>query len=123
VILVDTSVWIDHLHRSEPKLVEALAADEVVSHTLVIQELALGSIKDRDALLDALVRLHALPVLTQPEILAMVNAHRLWGRGLSAVDAHLLGALLLSPRTLLWSRDKRLVSAAAEFDVPVVGWR
>ena len=41
MILVDTSVWIDHLHDSEPTLNDVLARDEVVCHPLVIQELAL----------------------------------------------------------------------------------
>ncbi len=117
MILVDTSVWIDHLHRTEAALVDALARDEVVCHTLVIQELALGSIKNRQPLLDSLLRLRALPVLNQAELLALVETRRLWGRGLSAVDCHLLGSLLLLPGTRLWTRDKRLRTAAGELGV------
>lgn len=122
MILVDTSVWIDHLHKAEAALVDALARDEVVSHTLVIQELALGSLKTRRALLDSLVQIRALPILNQAELLALVDAHRLWGRGLSAVDCHLLGSLLLLPGTRLWTRDKRLRTAAGELGVPPVAW-
>lgn len=120
MILVDTSVWIDHLHKAEPTLVDVLARDEVVCHTLVIQELALGSIKERQLLLDSLVQLRGCPLLTQAEILALVDAHHLWGRGLSAVDCHLLGSLLLMPGTRLWTCDKRLRTIAGEFGVPLV---
>lgn len=122
MILVDTSVWIDHLHEAQPALVEVLARDEVVCHTLVIQELALGSIKDRQLLLDSLVQLRVCPLLTQGEILALVDAHHLWGRGLSAVDCHLLGSLLLMPGTRFWTRDQRLRTVAGDLEVPTVAW-
>lgn len=122
MILVDTSVWIDHLHKAEGALVEALACDEVVSHTLVIQELALGNVKNRQALLDSLVRLRALPILNQAELLTLVDVHRLWGQRLSAVDCHLLGSLLLLPGTRLWTQDRRLRSAAGELGVALVAW-
>jgi predicted nucleic acid-binding protein len=122
LILVDTSVWIDHLHEAEPKLVEILGRDEVVCHTLVVQELALGSIKDRRLLLDSLVQLRGCPILTQAEILALVDVHRLWGRGVSAVDCHLLGSLLLLPGARLWTRDRKLRTVAAELGVPLVTW-
>jgi len=122
VILVDTSVWIDHLRKVEPTLVDVLARDEVVCHTLVIQELALGSIKDREVLLDSLVQLRGCPFLTQAEMLALVDARRLWGRGLGAVDCHLLGSLLLLPGTRFWTRDKRLRTIAGELGVPPVVW-
>ena len=122
MILVDTSVWIDHLHKSESALVDVLARDEVVCHTFVIQELALGSIKDRQLLLDSLVQLRGCPLLAQAEVLALVDAHGLWGRGLSAVDCHLLGSLLLAPGTRLWTRDKRLRTIAGELGVLLVTW-
>lgn len=122
MILVDTSVWIDHLHKAEPALVDVLARDEVVCHTLVIQELALGRIKSRRAVLDSLVRLRALPALSQAELLTFVEVNELWGRGLSAVDGQLLGSLLLSPAAQLWTRDKRLRTVAGELGVPLVKW-
>ncbi|HVB26970.1 MAG TPA: type II toxin-antitoxin system VapC family toxin [Mycobacteriales bacterium] len=122
MILVDTSVWIDHLHKAEPALVDLLARDEVVCHSLVIEELALGSIKDRELLLESLVQLRGCPFLTQDEMLALVGAHRLWGRGLSAVDCHLLGSLLLVPGTRLWTRDKRLRTITGELGVPTAAW-
>ena len=117
MILVDTSVWIDHLHTAIPRLVDQLGRDEVVVHPLVVEELALGSLKDRDRLLESLGNLHTLPHLSHGEWLALVHIRRLWGRGLSAVDVHLLGSVLISPGVALWTRDKRLQAAASEVGV------
>lgn len=112
MILVDTSVWIDHLHQANPGLVTALEGDAVGSHPAVIEELALGSVKNRAALISALANLDSFPVLSHGELLALVEAHALWGRGLSAVDAHLLGSVLLRGGARLWTRDERLLAAA-----------
>jgi predicted nucleic acid-binding protein len=122
VILVDTSVWIDHLRASEPTLVDALARDEVACHPLVIQELALGSIKNRDAVLASLGRLTQSPSLSHEEMLTLVSANVLWGKGLSPVDAHLLGSVLLSPGTRLWTRDKSLKKSAGSLGASTIDW-
>jgi hypothetical protein len=120
MILVDTSVWIDHLHGNEPLLVELLGRDEVGCHPLVIEELALGSIKRRDDVLRLLSNLAAFPVLTHAELRHFVDVRRLWGRGLSAVDAHLLGSAALVGGATLWTRDKRLLAACGAVGLSVV---
>ena len=120
MILVDTSVWIDHLHSANLDLVDLLGRDEVGSHPLVIQELAMGSIKSRAGMLALLGSLRAFPVLSHDELLELVAAKRLWGRGLSPVDAHLLGASLLAPGSALWTRDKRLRAAASDVGVTFI---
>jgi predicted nucleic acid-binding protein len=117
VILVDTSVWIDHFHRVVPALVDQLERDEVGCHPLVIEELALGSIPQRDQVLEDLDALHGFPVLTHHELLSTVGRWRLWGRGLSAVDVHLLGSVALRPGAMLWTRDRRMNLAAEEMGV------
>lgn len=120
MILVDTSVWIDHFHASEPKLVDALGADEVGSHALVIEELALGSMRDRATVLQLLGNLTRFPTLTHEELMTLVERRGLWGRGLSTVDAHLLGAATITPGSSLWTRDKRLLQACRDVGVPFV---
>ena len=122
MILVDTSVWIDHLRATETTLVNALGRDDVACHPLVIQELALGNIKNRDAVLASLGRLTQSPSLNHDELLTLVSAHVLWGKGLSPVDAHLLGSVLLSPGTRLWTRDKSLKESAAVLGASTVDW-
>lgn len=114
MILVDTSVWIDHLHSSEPELVTRLGEDQVGSHPAVIEELALGAIKDRAQILGLLADLWAFPAVSHTELLALVDRRRLWGRGLSSVDAHLLGAVALVPGSRLWTRDQRLRAACRD---------
>lgn len=119
MILVDTSIWIDHLHATEARLVGLLADDEIGCHPLVIEELALGSIMKRDDLLDLLANLHPFPAVTHAEVLHLVERRRLWGRGLSAIDAHLLGSVALVRGGQLWTRNKRLKAACADCGIAV----
>ena len=120
MILVDTSIWIDHFHASEPSLVALLRDDQVGCHRSVIEELALGSIKQRDSVLALLESLHRFPILTHEELMALVDARQLWGRGLSAVDVHLLGSVMLVGGARLWTRDKRLLAACRDSGVAYV---
>ena len=120
MILVDASVWIDHFHHSDPVLVNLLHEDEIGAHPLVAEELAMGSLKAGDDVLKHLAHLHQFPALSHDELLALVAVHALWGRGLSPVDAHLLGSVMLVPGACLWTRDKRLLRATEEHGVSFV---
>ncbi len=120
MILVDTSVWIDHLHRSEPALVEFLRRSQVVRHPMVVGELALGTLRDRAIVLTLLDELPAAVTATHDEVMAMVDDEALFGRGLSLVDAHLLASLRLTPGARLWTRDRRLREAADTIGVPAL---
>lgn len=117
MILVDTSIWIDHLHANEPALVERLHDDAVGCHPYVIEELALGSVRSRSRVLALLTNLRTFPLVTHAELLELVERRRLWGRGISAVDAHLLGSVAVVPGAQLWTRDRRLLMAAREVGV------
>lgn len=119
MILVDTSIWIDHLHASEPMLMDYLDDDRAGSHPAVIEELALGAIKARDTILNLLADLWRFPKVSHDEVLELVDQRRLWGRELSAVDARLLGSVALVPGARLWTRDKRLIAACQEHGI---GW-
>ena len=117
MLLVDTSVWIDHLHRAEPTLVEALDRTDVHQHPMVTGELALGTLADRTVVLRLLSRLPAPRIASHEEVLHLVGRRQLYGRGLALVDAHLLASALLTPGLRLWTRDGRLQDAAAEAGV------
>ncbi|MGL5827051.1 MAG: type II toxin-antitoxin system VapC family toxin [Nocardioides sp.] len=119
MILVDTSIWIDHLHATEPRLVAEMAAGQVVTHALVIAELSLGHIKNRSRFLAELSGLPLLATATHSDVLALVDRHRLHGLGLSAVDGHLLASLALAPGLRLWTRDKALRRSAVRLGMPV----
>ncbi|WP_349270984.1 ribonuclease VapC [Mycolicibacterium parafortuitum] len=117
MILVDTTVWIDHLHAGESRLVEQLEMDGVGCHPMVVEELALGSIARRNVVLDLLANLWQFPTARHDEILYLVEQRQLWGRGLSAVDAHLMAAVSMVEGARLWTRDKRLKAASTEVGV------
>lgn len=116
-ILVDTNVWIDHLRATEPVLVDLLERDQVCVHQSVITELALGNLKDRSILLKALERLMIVRNVDDQGVRHLVEERRLWGRGLSAVDATLLASAIVTPGVSLWTRDKRLRQAASDMGV------
>jgi len=117
MILVDTSIWIDHLHRSDATLSVLLNESQVCTHPMIIGELALGSLRDRSTVLRLLSDLPSAPVATHAEVLLFVDGHALYGSGLSLVDAHLLAAARLSAADRLWTRDRRLRLAADELGV------
>jgi predicted nucleic acid-binding protein len=117
MILVDTSIWIDHLHRTEPRLVALLEDADVCVHPMIIGELALGSLRDRSVVLSLLGDLPGIAVAAHAEVLRFIESQALYGIGLSLVDAHLLAALRLSSTAKLWTRDRRLQSAAKRLGV------
>ena len=114
MILVDTSVWIDHFREPIESLTSLLAATFVLQHPYVTGELALGSFKARHHTLEFLNDLPRPRVASQAEFLAFVDKEGLAGTGVGFIDAHLLAACRLNPGTFLWSRDKRLDRCADE---------
>jgi len=112
VILVDTSVWIDHLRRSNPRLTQALEAGDVFGHPFVVGELACGTLKQRERILSLLGELPQARIASHAEVLALIDARRLSGRGLGLIDVHLLASALIEGAEL-FTLDKRLAEAAA----------
>ena len=116
-VLVDTNIWIDHLRKTEPILVDLLERDQVYVHQSVITELALGNLKDRWIFLGALERLLIVRNVDDQGVRHFIEERRLWGRGLSAVDAALLASVVVTPGVSLWTRDKCLRQAARDVGV------
>lgn len=112
MILIDSSIWIDHLRKTEPDLSALLDAGRVTCHPFVIGEVACGHLRDRRQFLAQLNLLPKVPVASHDEALVFVERHRLFGRGVGWVDAHLLASTALAGDAQLWSRDKRLAEAA-----------
>lgn len=117
MILVDTSVWIDHLRRGSSALGEALEREEVMTHPFVIGELACGNLKNRREVLDLLAALPSTVVATGEETLHFIDQRRLMGRGIGWVDVHLLASVMMTEAAQLWTRDKRLGAIAAELRI------
>lgn len=113
MILVDTSIWVDHLRAGHPTLVSLLDRGLVLGHPWVTGELALGHLSQRHEILGLLSSLPQAEVATPAEILIFVERHRLQGLGIGYVDAQLLAATRLTPDTRLWTDDKRLAAAGS----------
>jgi predicted nucleic acid-binding protein len=114
LILVDTSIWIDHLRVGSDPLAKLLKAGRVLVHPFVIGELALGEMRQREIVLDALSNLPAAESATDAEVLGFINGQSLFGRGIGYVDVHLLASVRLTAGAQLWTRDNRLRSVAEE---------
>lgn len=119
MILVDTSVWIDHLRHGDVGLTRLLNAGQVLTHRFVIGELALGNLQNRNIVLSALQNLPQVTAATDAEALHFIENNALFGAGIGYIDAHLLAAVRLSPGVLLWTRDKRLLAESARLGLCV----
>lgn len=108
MILVDTSVWVDHLRAGDAELAALLNGSGVLMHPFVLGELACGNLRNRTEVLALLKDLPRAAVATDEEVLFFIERHALMGRGVGYVDAHLLAAVTLGSGTRLWTRDKRL---------------
>lgn len=114
MILIDTSVWVDHLRAGNSMLAELLERGAALTHPFVIGELALGNLRQRELILRMLSRLPGASVATDAEVLRFVERHALFGRGVGYVDVHLLAAVRLTAGSQLWTFDKRLNDVAVQ---------
>jgi predicted nucleic acid-binding protein len=116
VILVDSSVWIEHLRRDSRPLRRLLEEQLVLVHPFILGEIACGHIKDRHKTLSLLQNLPSLDTVDDDQILHFIEQRRLMGRGVGLIDIHILASCLVQP-CLIWTIDRRLRSVAKELDV------
>ena len=112
MILVDTSVWIDHLRKGNALLSSLLSNASVLIHPFVIGELACGNLQNRSRILNLLADLPAGKVADDQEVLFFIEHNDLMGRGIGYVDAHLLASTSLSSSSRLWTVDRNLKDVA-----------
>ena len=112
MILVDTSVWVDHLRVGEPALAHLLDHGLVLAHPWVTGELALGHLVQRQEILGLLTGLPSAEIATDAEVLGLIEAEQLYGLGVGYVDVQLLAATRLTADARLWTADKRLAVVA-----------
>lgn len=112
-VLVDTCVWIKHFRQRNPLLVNLLEDGEVWCHPIVVGELSMGNLKDRQQTIIDLAKLNRPPIATFAETRQMVEARRLWGRGIQWNDARILASAILG-QVPLWTFDIRLGEIARE---------
>ncbi len=117
MILVDTSIWIDHLAKPDAQLAELIEGQLAFVHPYVIDEILLGSIKDRLVVAEQLELLPQLMPVRHSEVLRLIENHYLFGSGIGYVDAHLLASASVTKQCQLWTRDKRQLAAAETLGV------
>jgi predicted nucleic acid-binding protein len=113
VILVDTSVWIDHLRSGDATLARLLDTSAALAHPWVTGELALGNLSRRDEVIRLIQRLPQATLAGDDEVLGLIEQEALYGAGIGYVDARLIAATRLTRDTALWTRDKALSAVAA----------
>lgn len=112
MILVDTSIWIDHFRYGDAELRKIINDDRLLCHPFVVGELALGSLRERNAVLAFLAAQRETVIATHAEVMTIIDRHSIFSIGIGYTDAHLLTSTLLDQRSSLWTRDKRLAAAA-----------
>lgn len=119
MILVDTSVWIDHLRSGNTTLTRLLDDTAVLAHPWVIGEVALGNLARRDEVIGLLQQLPQATVAGDGEVLRLIDQEALHGVGIGYVDAQLLASTRLTPDARLWTDDKRLSAVTRQLGL---GW-
>jgi len=112
IVLVDTSVWVEHWRHGLASLAHLLQQDRVLVHPFVLGELALGRLTPRADVLRGLQALDAPRVAEQDEVLTLIEQTPLWGRSIGWVDTHLVASALLE-HARLWTLDRPLARVAA----------
>ena len=119
MILVDTSIWVDHLRSGESRLADLLDRSQVLAHPFVIGELACGNLRNRDEILRLLGDLPQSPVASSEEALHFIEHNQLMGQGIGYIDIHLLAATALAGDALLWTADKPLKKVASGLQLAI----
>ncbi|MCY4283846.1 MAG: type II toxin-antitoxin system VapC family toxin [Thiotrichales bacterium] len=117
MILVDTSVWVDHFRDPEPQLLHHLEMKGIFMHSMVLGELACGNLSNRETVLRDLHELPRIPESAHEPVLSLIESERLMGRGVGFIDFHLLCSALHQVDVSLWTRDARLHGVAEDLGV------
>jgi predicted nucleic acid-binding protein len=121
MILVDASVWIDHVRAPDADLGRLLSQNDVLTHPFVIGEIALGHVRSRKGVLAGLQVLDLAEMAEDAEVLRFIDRYGLYGLGIGYIDVHLLASTVLTLHASLWTRDKRLRAAAQRLGVAAKG--
>lgn len=116
MILADTSVWVDHLRKGNKRLASFLNEGVVLCHPFIIGELACGNLKNRSKILGMLASLPSIPIAEYDEVLNFISRHKIQGKGIGWIDAHLLASTYLA-KCRVWTLDKALLKIANNLKV------
>lgn len=120
MILVDTSIWVDHLRKGDLGLQRLLDQANVLCHPLIVGELAMGELHPREAILRTLREFPIATIADYDEVLRFISHNKLHGIGIGYIDADLLASVRLTPGATFWTRDKRLAKVAETLNLAFV---
>lgn len=116
MVLVDTSVWIDHFRVENNDLKTILNDGLVVCHPFIIGELACGNLRNRKEILS---HLRSLPMAIRArhnEVMQFIENNQLMGKGLGYIDMHLLASAVLTGISFL-TLDRKLKRVSLHLDL------
>jgi len=113
MVLVDTSVWVEHLRSGNIGLENLLNDDHVICHLFIVGELACGNFSNRSEILSLLQALPLANHAEHEEVMHFVENYSLMGKGLGYVDMHLIVAAMLN-RVPIWTLDKKLKGVSSK---------
>lgn len=116
MIIVDTSVWVDHFRGKDTALDAVLANELELVHPFVFGELLLSGLPRNSAHRDALQSASQAPLASASEAAAFIDWANLAGTGVGYVDVHLLVSARLAGAKLL-THDQRLAIQAQRLGV------
>lgn len=125
MILADTSIWIDYLRGKELvaphdlDMQQRLSQGQIVMHPFIVAEIALGSLRNRQARIADMESLLEVKVAHLSEVRHMIESHALYSRGIGLTDVHLIASCLITPGTQLWTRDAAMQSVARALGIAV----
>lgn len=116
MILVDSSIWIDHFHHSDEALKELLLSNQVCIHPFILGELSCGNISNRKEILSLLRTLRSIDLVLDEEVFILIEDRKLYGKGLGFIDLHILASALIH-HVPIWTRDKSLKQVSKELGI------
>ena len=116
MVIVDTSIWINHLRKGDKHLEKLLFDAEVTCHEFVIGELACGNLRNRHEIISLLQSLPHSPIVDHQEFLYFIDKHQLMGRGIGFVDIHLLASAQLA-KLPIWTADNKLRNVSKDLEL------
>jgi predicted nucleic acid-binding protein len=119
MILADTSVWVDYLRNGSTEMENRVGRGQIAMHPFIVAEIALGSLRNRQRVVDEMEALLEVRVAQLSEVRHMIEAHTLYSKGIGLTDAHLIASCLLTPGTQLWTRDRAMDKVARGLGIAV----
>jgi predicted nucleic acid-binding protein len=116
MILVDTSIWIDHFNNSNNELIKLLNLNKVCIHPFIIGELSCGDISNRKEILSLLKALPRIEPALEEEVFTLIENRKLFGIGLGYVDINLIASALIHD-VKIWTDDKSLKKISKKLDI------